>query len=212
MSFARRNEAKSGVTLFSAMMGLLAFLALLALVGCGHSVPNASRSSRLSPSTSLSSSLSSFSSSSLSSSGLSTDPDRTPPRVSAARKPLNTAKLIEMAAANPLFNISDQRGLHHGTLALTAGRTVSSRLPVCPSAIPGPLARCIPRGAKIVNGRLSFGVAEFGGETGLYFIDGLSVCFSRMTTIVGCHRLSLHPEGRLVALSDRGRERLWIRL
>lgn len=159
---------------------MLGLLGMLALFGCGSSTPDMS------------------------------ELDQTPANYYEGGKQLNTAQLVEMVSRNPMFDITDERGLHYGTVALTAGKAVATNLPLCPTAIPGPMAQCIPRGAKIVNGRLSVGVAEFGGETGLYFIDKAAICFSRMSTIEGCHQLALRYDDVLEVQTTLGAENLWI--
>ena len=113
--------------------------------------------------------------------------DTTPPDFYEGAKVLQDPHLIELAGRNLLFDITDNRGIHYGTVALTAGEQATAGLPTCPTAIPGPLAPCTPKGARIVNGRLSVGVAEFGGETGLYYIDKQAICFSSMVAINGRH-------------------------
>ena len=163
-----------------ALAALAALVALAALTGCGQSSP------------------------------ATTAPDLGPLNHEAAAKQLNTAQLVEIAASNPRFSVTDERGMPRGIVSLSAGKAVTSLLPLCPTAIPGPLAACIPKGAKVVNGRLSFGVAAFGGETGLYFIDQARLCFSRLTTIEGCYALALRPDKVLEARSTHGDQSLWI--
>ena len=136
--------------------------------------------------------------------------DKTPEGYFEQPKVLGTMDLVELAANNPMFDITDDRGLHYGTVALTAGQQMAQALPYCQSAIPGPMANCTPRGAKIVDGRLNMGVAEFGGETGLYYIEDKALCFSQMSTIAGCHRLAMRYDRILEVRTAAGAENLWV--
>ena len=136
--------------------------------------------------------------------------DTTPPDFYEGAKVLQDTHLIELAARNPLFDITDNRGIHYGTVALTAGEQATAGLPSCPTAIPGPLAPCTLKGARIVNGRLSVGVAEFGGETGLYYIDKQAICFSSMVAINGCHELSIRYDQTIEVKTSYGANNLWI--
>ena len=136
--------------------------------------------------------------------------DTTPEDFYDGARTLEIAELSDLAAANPLFDITDQRGIHYGTVALTAGRMATPNLPLCPTAIPGPLASCIPRGARIVNGRLNIGVAEFSGETGLYYLDHKAICFSALSNLQGCHQLGLRYDDTIEVKSSQGEDTLWI--
>ncbi len=136
--------------------------------------------------------------------------DTTPPDFYEGAKVLQDTHLIELAARNPLFDITDNRGIHYGTLALTAGEQALEGLPTCQTAIPGPMAPCTPRGARNINGRLSMGVVEFGGQTGLYYIDAQAICFNSMTTIEGCHQLAIRYDGTIDVKTSGGDQNLWI--
>ena len=136
--------------------------------------------------------------------------DNTPDGFYEGAKTLELTQLVALAAQNPMFDITDERGLHFGTVALSGGRQITQRLPLCQTAIPGPMAQCIPKGAKVVNGRLSVGVAEFGGETGLYFIDQEAICFRRMTNLEGCHRLAVRYDQTIEVRTSLGQNHFWI--
>ena len=137
--------------------------------------------------------------------------DDTPKDFYEGARILQDTHLVDLAAANPLFDITDKRGIHYGTVALNAGERANEALPVCPTAIPGPLARCIPRGARVVNGRLSVGVAEFGGETGLYYIDQQAICFNSLSALNGCHQLAIRYDKTIEAKTSDGSDNFWIR-
>lgn len=137
--------------------------------------------------------------------------DNTPRDFYEGARILKDTQLVDLVAGNPLFDITDARGVHYGTVALNAGERANEALPVCPTAIPGPLARCIPRGARIVNGRLSVGVAEFGGETGLYYIDQQAICFSSLSALGGCHQLAVRFDRTIEVKTSDGLENFWIR-
>jgi len=137
--------------------------------------------------------------------------DNTPDDFYEGARVLQDTHLVNLAAGNPLFDITDTRGIHYGTVALNAGEPANEALPVCPTAIPGPFARCIPRGARIVNGRLSVGVAEFGGETGLYYIDQQAICFSSLSALGGCHQLAIRYDQTIEVKTSDGLENFWIR-
>jgi len=151
---------------------------------------------------------------SLAACGASTPPisslDETPPDFYDGGKILQDVHLVDLVAENPLFDITDKRGIHYGTLALMAGERTLHPLPVCTTAIPGPFANCSPRGARIGNVRLSVGVVEFGGETGLYYIDQQAICFSRMSTIEGCHQLAIHYDSTIEVTTSYGEKNYWI--
>lgn len=137
--------------------------------------------------------------------------DNTPDDFYEGARILQDSHLVELAARNPLFDITDTRGIHYGTVALNAGEPATEALPACPTAIPGPLARCIPRGARIVNGRLSVGVAEFGGETGLYYIDQQAICFNSLSALDGCHQLAIRYDSTIEVKTSDGSDNFWIR-
>jgi len=136
--------------------------------------------------------------------------DSTPAGFYEGAKVLQDTHLVDLAAKNPLFDITDVRGIHYGTVALIAGEQAEVGRPPCPTAIPDPLAQCTPKGARIVNGRLSVGVAEFGGETGLYYIDKQAICFRSMSAINGCHELAIRYDQTIEVKTSYGTNHLWI--
>ena len=146
--------------------------------------------------------------------GASTPPattlDSTPPDFYEGARILLDVHLVDLIAGNPLFDVTDKRGIHYGTLALTAGEQALEGLPTCQTAIPGPMAPCTPCGARNINGRLSMGVVEFGGQTGLYYIDAQAICFNSMTTIEGCHQLAIRYDGTIDVKTSGGDQNLWI--
>ena len=136
--------------------------------------------------------------------------DTTPEDFYDGARTLDIHALSDLAAANPLFDITDDRGINYGTVAISAGRPADPRMPLCPTAIPGPLTACIPYGAQIVKGRLNLGVAEFGGETGLYYLDQQAICFSALTHLQGCHRLAIRYDDTIEVKTSQGTDTFWV--